>query len=192
MRTVAPNSQEVTSDEQRGFAEGELRALAELKDVFRKVAAWPPDSPLSFIGLLAPVSRGQVAERLLDLFAAEIDVSTGKASSVAYDRRVGKARIEAKFSTEVSPRFQQVRDPRLEHSEMNYDALFCVSARPEGLVYWLIPANDLGELIEAGHLPIQHARSDTRWFWPSRSGTDAFTPFRYDYAGLLDALRALV
>lgn len=171
------------------FTEGERRALASLEGSLNQVAEWPPDSPLRFVLMLAPRTRGQLGEKLLAEIAGRAGLATDAAESVAYDLRVGGQRIEVKFSTEDPPRFQQVRDPR-EPTGTKYDQLACISGRPHGLVYWLIPAIAVGELMDAGHITIQHAMSDTKWFLPSRAGTDAFAPFRHDYDGLVTALQS--
>lgn len=76
------------------------------------MAEWPPDSPLSFVLMLAPRTRGKLGEMLIAQIAADSALTVAKAESVAYDVRVGPARCEVKFSTEDPPRFQQVRDPR--------------------------------------------------------------------------------
>lgn len=173
------------------FAPGEVEALSELQGSLRQIAEWPPDSPVSFVLMLAPRTRGKLGEMLLARFAAQAGLTTGKADSVAYDVKVGSARCEVKFSTEDPPRFQQVRDPRLDDGELKYDYLVCISARPHGLVYWLLPAVEVSELMDDGHITVQHAMSDTKWFLPSRTETDSFSEFRYDYEGLLERLRSL-
>jgi hypothetical protein len=180
-------------NEQPGFefAEGEKQALAELQGSLRQIAEWPPESPVSFVLMLASRTRGKLGEGLLERFAAQAGLQTGKADSVAYDVLVGSGRCEVKFSTEDPPRFQQVRDPRLDDGKLKYDYLVCISARPHALVYWLLPAADVGELMDDGYITIQHAMSDTKWFLPSRTETDSFSEFRYEYAGLLETLKSL-
>jgi hypothetical protein len=170
----------MTADNTFEFSPGEVRALTELRGTLRQVAEWPPDSPLSFVLSLAPRTRGKLGEMLLQAIAQEAGLTVGKAESVAYDVRVGQSRCEVKFSTEDPPRFQQVRDPRSPDGE-RYDFLVCISGRPHGLVYWLIPAAALGELMDGGHITVQHAMSDTKWFLPSRTETDTFASFRYAY-----------
>lgn len=174
------------------FAAGEVEALDELRGLLRQIAEWPPDSPVSFVLMLAPRTRGKLGELLLDRFAVQAGIATGKAESVAYDRLVGSARCEVKFSTEDPPRFQQVRDPRLPDDTLKYDYLVCISARPHGLVYWIIPAVALTILMDDGDITVQHAMSATKWFLPSRTDSDAFSGFRCGYEGLLDALTRLI
>jgi hypothetical protein len=173
------------------FAAGEREALTELQGTLRQVAEWPPDSPISFVLMLAPRTRGKLGEMLLAHYAAQAGLTASKADSVAYDVGVGRARCEVKFSTEDPPRFQQVRDPRLTAQTLKYDYLVCLSARPHGLVYWMIPAAALGQLMDEGYVTVQHAMSDTKWFLPSRTDSDAFSGFRYGYEGLLEALKTL-
>jgi hypothetical protein len=173
------------------FSPEEVEALRELRTVLRQVAEWPPESPLSFVLLLAPRTRGKLGELLLDRLATAADLPTGAATSVAYDRGIGSARCEVKFSTEDPPRFQQVRDPRLPEGQLKYDYLVCISVRAHGLVYWLIPARVVGELMDAGQITVQHAMSDTKWFLPSRTESDAFSSFRYLYEDFIEALRDL-
>lgn len=169
------------------FSDGEVEALGELRSSLKQVAEWPPDSPLSFVLMLAPRTRGKLGELLLARIAKDAGMAIGKAESVAYDVRIGPVRCEVKFSTEDPPRFQQVRDPR-EDGATKYDYLVCISGRPHGLVYWLIPAEALGGLMDDGHITIQHAMSDTKWFLPSRTASDAFSSFRYVYEGFVPAL----
>jgi hypothetical protein len=172
------------------FSDGEVRALADLRASLKRVAEWPPDSPLSFVLLLAPRTRGKLGEMLLAQIGRDAGLTIGKAESVAYDIRVGTARCEVKFSTEDPPRFQQVRDPRAAGAT-NYDYLVCISGRPHGLVYWLIPAEHLGGLMDDGHVTVQHAMSDTKWFLPARTDSDVFASFRFVYEDLLKALGAV-
>jgi hypothetical protein len=181
----------VTNHPDFEFAPGEVKALTELRSTLRQVAEWPPESPLSFVLMLAPRTRGKLGEMLLKHIAEASGVTTAKPESVAYDVRVGLARCEVKFSTEDPPRFQQVRDPRLEDSSSKYDFLVCISGRPHGLVYRLIPMEAVGALMDQGHITVQHAMSDTKWFLPSRTDSDAFASFRYMYEDLIPALLAL-
>jgi hypothetical protein len=172
------------------FSDGEIRALRDLRASLKQVAEWPPDSPLSFVLMLAPRTRGKLGEMLLAQIARDGGVTIGKAESVAYDVRLGQARCEVKFSTEDPPRFQQVRDPR-DDGARKYDFLVCISGRPHGLVYWLIPADALGGLMDAGHVTVQHAMSTTKWFLPSRTHSDAFASFRFVYEDFVQALAAI-
>ena len=66
-----------------------------------------------------------------------------------------------------------------------------ISGRPHGLVYWLIPAEALGNLMDEGYITVQHAMSDTKWFLPSRVATDAFSGFRSVYEDFVRALAEL-
>jgi hypothetical protein len=84
-----------------------------------------------------------------------------------------------------------VRDPRLSPNERKYDYLICVSGRPHGLIYWIIPGQAVGSLMDDGKIIVQHAMSDTKWFLPSRTDSDAFSGFRFDYEGFVEALVAL-
>lgn len=173
------------------FSPGEVRALEELRGTLRQVAEWPPESPLSFVLSLAPRTRGKLGEMLLRRLAEDAGVATAKAESVSYDLRVGAARCEVKFSTEDPPRFQQVRDPRVADGSHRYDYLVCISGRPHGIVYWLIPAEALGTLMDEGHIIVQHAMSDTKWFLPSRTESDVFSSFRYVFEDFAVALQGL-
>jgi hypothetical protein len=91
---------------------------------------------------------------------------------------------EIKFSTELPARFQQVRPP-----SDGYDYLIGIGARPDALVYWLIPAADVESLIELGEISIQHA-STSLWFFPHAPQPDAFAPFRMNADDVIDALRS--
>lgn len=173
------------------FSADEIEALQELRATLRQVAEWPPESPLSFVLMLAPRTRGKLGELLLDRLAVRAGLTTEAPESVAYDRRVGIGRCEVKFSTEDPPRFQQVRDPRQDEAGVRYDYLVCISGRPHGLVYWLIPADAVGGLMDQKLITVQHAMSDTKWFLPSRADSDAFSGFRYTYEEFVEALREL-
>lgn len=174
------------------FAPDEVVVLEELRDTLVRVVDWPPESPLSFVLTLASRTRGKLGEMLVDGIAQRAGLSTSKASSHAYDRRIGRSQCEIKFSTEDPPRFQQVRDPRLgSGKQKTYDHLICISGRPHGLIYWLIPAQAVSLSMDAGEIVIQHAMSDTKWFFPSRTASDAFSNFRFDYKGFAKALAAL-
>jgi hypothetical protein len=171
------------------FAREEIAALATLATELKKVEEWPPDSPVSFVLKLASRTRGKLGEKLLGRFAADAGLPVGKAKSAAYDITIGGATCEVKFSTEDPPRFQQVRDPRMPDETLKYGYLICVSARPAGLVYWVVPARELSELMDEGYVPVQHAMSETRWFFPSRTESDPYSEFRQDYDGLLATLK---
>ncbi|MGI8633610.1 MAG: hypothetical protein ACR2NA_13845 [Solirubrobacterales bacterium] len=172
------------------FSPGEISALADLRGSLKQVAEWPPDSPLAFVLMLAPRTRGKLGEMLLEQIGRDAGMAVGKAESVAYDVRLDEVRCEVKFSTEDPPRFQQVRDPR-EAGTTKYDYLVCISGRPHGLVYWLIPAEAVGVLMDDGHITVQHAMSDTKWFLPSRTDSDAFSAFRCTYEDFLEALTTI-
>lgn len=141
--------------------------------------------------MLASRTRGKLGEMLVDGIARRAGLSTAKPSSVDYDRQIGSSHCEIKFSTEDPPRFQQVRDPRLESGERKYDHLICVSGRPHGLVYWIIPASEVGTLMDEEKITVQHAMSNTKWFLPSRTDSDTFSVFRYTYEDFLEALSLL-
>jgi hypothetical protein len=186
-----PNLGYVADDLDIDFAADETAILGELRASLKQVAEWPPESPLNFVLMLASRTRGKLGEMLVDGIARRADLSTAKPSSVDYDRQVGSSRCEIKFSTEDPPRFQQVRDPRLESSEQKYDHLICVSGRPHGLVYWIIPATVVGTLMDEEKITVQHAMSNTKWFLPSRAESDDFSAFRFTYEPFVEALKGL-
>jgi hypothetical protein len=173
------------------FAADETAILGELRASLKQVAEWPPESPLSFVLTLASRTRGKLGEMLVDSIAQRVGLTTAKPSSVSHDRQVGSSRCEIKFSTEDPPRFQQVRDPRLESGEQKYDHLICVSGRPHGLIYWLLPASAVATLMDEEEIIVKHAMSNTKWFFPSRTDSDAFSAFRFTYEDFVEALRAL-
>ena len=171
------------------FDSEEAAYLRELERDLRRVEEWPLDSPLAFVIHLAPRTRGSLGERLISKIAEKVGVVCRPSGSPDFDtvvgRRSGDTKIEVKFSTEVPPRFQQVRDPRRQ-GKMKYDAVVCASGRPEGLVYWVLRAADVAALIDAGEIKVQHQDSNTHWFFPSREGVDRFTPFRKNFQQLKD------
>lgn len=42
--------------------------------------------------------------------------------------------------------------------------------------------------MDEGHITVQHAMSDTKWFLPSRTDSDVFAGFRYVYEDFVTAL----
>lgn len=42
--------------------------------------------------------------------------------------------------------------------------------------------------MDEGHVTVQHAMSDTKWFLPARAASDAFSGFRFVYKDLVGAL----
>lgn len=177
------------------FDPHEVTTLNELERDLRRVEVWPLDSPLAFVIHLAPRTRGRLGEMLLDGLAVSVGRSTAPSGTPDYDRKIdsdaGPVRVESKFSTEEPPRFQQVRDPRLASGGFKYDFLFCISGRPDALVYWVMTAGEVADAMDAGRMVVQHAMSDTKWFFPSRTASDYFSPFRRDYNGVAAWLRAL-
>lgn len=179
------------------FDANEIRVLGELENQLRRVEVWPVDSPLGFVIHLAPRTRGKLGEMLLDGLASVAGRTTAPGGTADFDRKIiaeggGAIRVESKFSTEDPPRFQQVRDPRLLDGTFKYDFLFCISGRPEGLVYWVMSAADVATAMDAGQMIVQHAMSDTKWFFPSRTAQDDyFAPFRCDFDAVADWLRGL-
>jgi len=178
------------ADSASKFTIAEQQTLAQLRGELKKVEEWPPDSPVSFVLTLASRTRGKLGEKLIARYATDAGLKVGKAKSVSYDLAVGDARCEVKFSTEDPPRFQQVRDPRLPDDTLKYDYLICISARPAGLLYWMVPAKDVSELMDEGYITVQHAMSDTKWFLPSRTVSDAFSEFRHKYRGMIAEIKA--
>jgi hypothetical protein len=169
------------------FDPEEASYLGELEQQLRRVEAWPIDSPLGFVIHLAPRTRGVLGEHLLRMVATKQGVPNAPSRSVDFDvlvsRPSGAAKVEVKFSTEDPPRFQQVRDPR-RNGTMKYDALVCISGRPDGLVYWVIEAADVASLLDSGQITVQHQDSHTHWFMPSRLANDSFTQNRCTFAEL--------
>lgn len=178
-----------------GFHHAEQGFLQSLEERLRKVEEWPEDSPLAFVIHLAPRTRGRLGELLLDEIAASVGLASRGGTGADFDRYLvtsggEELRIESKFSTEDPPRFQQVRDPRRDDS-FKYDYLMCISGRPDGLTYWALSAAQVAEAMDAGAMIVQHAMSDTKWFFPLRDGTDYFSEFRHDFASLCEWLKSL-
>ncbi|MFN8186921.1 MAG: hypothetical protein U0R69_07575 [Gaiellales bacterium] len=174
----------------------EARYLQSLEQKLRRVEEWPLDSPLAFVIHLASRTKGKLGELFLDEIATGLAIETQPSGSADFDRTIvgpdgRRIRVETKFSTEDPPRFQQVRDPRLAEGRLKYDQLVCLSGRPEGMVYWVFSAEELGALMDEEAIRIQHAMSETKWFFPSRTAIDAFTPYRRDYAGFKAWLASL-
>ncbi len=171
------------------FDPDEAAYLRELERDLRRVEDWPLDSPLAFVIHLAPRTRGSLGERLISKIADKVGVVCRPSGSADFDtvvrRPSGDTKIEVKFSTEDPPRFQQVRDPRRE-GRMKYDALVCLSGRPEDLVYWILRAVDVAALIDAGDIKVQHQDSNTHWFLPSRTAADRYARFRKSFQQLKD------
>ncbi|MBA2614556.1 MAG: hypothetical protein H0U90_02055 [Actinobacteria bacterium] len=151
---------------------------------------------MAFVIHLASRTKGRLGELFLDEIADGIGLRTRASGSADFDRFVvcpdgTTLRIETKFSTEDPPRFQQVRSPILGGGKLKYDYLVCLSGRPEGMAYWVFEAGELGGLMDSNAIKVQHAMSDTRWFFPQRISEDGFGAYRMDYAGFKDWLRSL-
>ena len=174
------------------FDTEEAAYFRELESELRRVEEWPVDSPLGFVIHLAPRTRGKLGEHLVGKISAKLGIATTPSGSPDFDRLImrpsGATKAEVKFSTEDPPRFQQVRDPRRQ-GVMKYDALVCVSGRPEGLTYWVMEAADVANLIDSGAIYIQHQDSNTHWFYPSRTLEDAYAAYRRDFQQLKQWLR---
>lgn len=175
------------------FEPEEAAYLGELEVELRRVEEWPVDSPLGFVIHLAPRTRGKLGEHLVAKIATKLGVVNAPSGSADYDlaitRPSGLTKVEVKFSTEDPPRFQQVRDP-WRQGAMKYDAVVCLSGRPEGLVYWVIDAPHVAALIDSGAITIQHQDSNTYWFYPSRTAVDPFSGYRRDFGQLKEWLRS--
>jgi hypothetical protein len=59
------------------------------------------------------------------------------------------------------------------------------------MVYWVFSATEIAQLMDDDKMRIQHAMSDTKWFFPTRVGDDAFAPYRRDFAGFKSWLASL-
>jgi hypothetical protein len=59
------------------------------------------------------------------------------------------------------------------------------------MVYWVFSAAELAELMDEDKIKIQHAMSDTKWFFPGRTAADAFASYRRDYSGFKIWLESL-
>ena len=178
------------------FDPREVRVLSELERQLRRVEEWPIDSPLAFVVHLAPRTRGKLGEMLLDGLAVAAGRTTAPGGTPDFDRKVisdrQDVRVESKFSTEDPPRFQQIRDPRLADGTLMYDFLFCISGRPEGLVYWVLSAADVATAMDAGQMINQHRDSTTKWFFPSRTAyDDYFATYRCAVDAVADWLRGV-
>lgn len=93
------------------FSPGEASALAELRASLKQVAEWPPDSPLSFVLMLAPRTRGKLGELLLARIATDAGLATARPESVAYDVRIGDARCEVKSRPRTHRAFSKYATP---------------------------------------------------------------------------------
>ena len=141
------------------FHPEEARYLQSLEQKLRRVEEWPLDSPLAFVIHLASRTKGRLGELFLDEIATGLAIETQPSGSPDFDRTIvrpdgRRIRVETKFSTEDPPRFQQVRDPRLGEGRLKYDQLVCLSGRPEGMVYWVFSAEELGVLMDEEALRI--------------------------------------
>lgn len=169
------------------FDPEESRLLKEIARGLRRVAEWPLESPLAFVVGLASGTKGRLGKLILTAIAKSVGTDVKPSRSALFDllllRRRGPTRTEVKFSTEQPPRFQQIRNPRTRDG-LKYDALVCISGRPDGLVYWVIDAADVETHIAAGRIARQHQDSESYWFFPSRDGQDAFREHRTNLARL--------
>jgi hypothetical protein len=146
-------------------------------------AIWD-ESPLRDLVASAPSTKGSFARTVVEALAAQAGVMFGPiAGSYGSRRGVGSKICEIKFSTEDPARFQQVRPPAGA-----YDYLIGIGAHPEDLVYWLIPASGVQDLIDEGEISYQHADTSL-WFFPETTGPDAFSKYRLDAMGMIEQLQ---
>ena len=151
---------------------------------YRGLPEWT-GSPLHELVLAASSTKAAFARNVVASLATEAGVTFAAVPGrTGGRRRVGRMVCEIKFSTELPARFQQVRPP-----DDGYDNLLGIGAHPDSLVYWLIPAADVRALIEQKEISAQHADTSL-WFFPHATQSDAFSPFRMNAEGLIDALRS--
>src|SRR5438128_2472163 len=117
------------------FDPAELEAIQEFDASPRELGEWRR-SPLRPVVEAPPTSKGRFVRALIRRLGQEAGLPITRVPGRRGSRfRIGGAACELKFSTEDPPRFQQVRPP-----DDGYDYLLAVAARPDRLVYWLIPA----------------------------------------------------
>lgn len=175
--------------------------ISELKQdiLSSRAGGWPPESVLSFLRGLPPQTVGtkfgcELVRRLLE----RENVSCWRAGTRLYDivisARKGEdgTRVEVKCSTELPQRrFQQVRDPRPEEAggRWRYDCLVCVGVSPDNLTFWFVPGEEVARLIDDGLITVQHADSETNWFFPNEDYDRCpFKPYVVDRSALVRAI----
>lgn len=158
------------------------------------------DSPLTFLRGLPPQTVGtKFGAELIRRVLQREGISCWKAGTRLYDIVVSDARgqdgprIEVKCSTErPARRFQQVRDPRPEEAggRWRYDCLVCVGVSPDDVTFWFIDAEEVCRLIDDGLISVQHADSETNWFFPNEDYERCpFRRYLVDRSGLVRAVR---
>ncbi len=162
----------------------ELDNIADYSNARELGPEWTK-SPLHELILAASSTKSAFARHVVASLATEAGVRfAGVPGRSGGRRRVGRMVCEIKFSTELPARFQQVRPP-----EEGYDYLLGIGAHPDALVYWLIPAADVKDLIARKEISEQHA-STSLWFFPNAMQPDAFSPFRMNAEGVIDGFRS--
>jgi hypothetical protein len=135
-------------------------------------------SPFGFLQNRSGKTFGETVAPLIAQFwlAEEDDTFTKRKNTELYD--IGwiphetnrEIRIELKASSEIHPRFQQIRHPRMTDInavEPEYDVLLCVGVSNDGLEWWSFAAHDVDALIFNGTFTPQHSgtKADSGTFW---------------------------
>jgi len=174
---------------------GELRA----EILASRAPGWPPDAPLTFLRGLPPQTVGtKFGTELIRRVLEREGIECWKAGTRLYDivvspdRKTDGTRIEVKCSTELpARRFQQVRDPRPDEANgrWRYDCLVCVGVSPDDLTFWYLDSVPVGELIDDGVIQVQHADSETNWFFPNEDYDKC--PFREYLVSRADLIKRI-
>lgn len=135
-------------------------------------------SPFEFLQNRSGKTFGETVAPLIAQFwiAEDNDAFTKRKNTELYDlgwtphETNREIRIELKASSEIHPRFQQIRRPRMTDvnaAEPEYDTLLCLRVSNEGLEWWAFPANDVDTLISNGTFTPQHGgtKADSGTFW---------------------------
>ena len=179
------------------------RVVSQLKHEIMAswAGGWPPESPLSFLRGLPPQTVGsKFGAGLIRRLLEEQGTACWGAVTRLYDIVVASqkgedgTRIEVKCSTELPQRrFQQVRDPRPEQAadRWRYDCLVCIGVSPDDLALWFIPGEEVARLIDDGLITVQHADSETNWFFPNEDYERCpFKPYLVDRLAPVRTIRA--
>jgi len=179
----------------------EIVAQLRTEILASRAPGWPPDAALTFLRGLPPQTVGtkfgtELARRLLE----REGITCWKAGTRLYDivlspdRRTDGTRVEVKCSTErARRRFQQVREPRPDEANgrWRYDCLVCVGVSPDDLTFWYIDGREVASLIDEGIIEVQHADSETNWFFPNEDYTNCpFRQYVVTRAELVERIRA--
>ena len=154
------------------------RSLIEPQEYEQALREDKKAGPFGFLQTLSGKAFGEtVAPKIAEYWlSAEGDSFAKLPNTDLYDfaftpKEVDRPiRVELKASSQEPPNFQQIRDPKMTNKSAltnEYDVLLCISVANTGLRWWIIPADDIPQLINDGFITLQHGgqKTDSGVYW---------------------------